>query len=193
MISLRPSLITEHHSVSSLNDPAREASPCSRFLRPARDVDTTCTVGASVHESTATRVRAHRALNLIRGCVGRSDRRALAQFGPMAIRQGDKAPLELSRASAPGWEAGRRWRMDEPKTGPKTPRRWIPRPRGDREGCERRRRGAEIRTSHRPRTEGGPASGRGISRCGLSPAPPACRAHSRVRASSSWCTRSVSS
>jgi uncharacterized protein YqjF (DUF2071 family) len=27
MISLRPSLITEHHSVSSLNDPAREASP----------------------------------------------------------------------------------------------------------------------------------------------------------------------
>ena len=27
MISLRPSLITEHHSVSSLGDPAREASP----------------------------------------------------------------------------------------------------------------------------------------------------------------------
>ena len=45
MISLRPSLITEHHSVSSLNDPAREASPCSRYLRPARDEDTTYTVG----------------------------------------------------------------------------------------------------------------------------------------------------
>src|SRR5208283_4525331 len=37
MISIRPSLITEHHSVSSLNDPAREASPCSRYLLPARD------------------------------------------------------------------------------------------------------------------------------------------------------------
>src|SRR5271157_2718924 len=45
MISLRPSLITEHHSVSSLNDLAREASPCSRYLRPARDEDTTYTVG----------------------------------------------------------------------------------------------------------------------------------------------------
>src|SRR5271166_3452494 len=77
MISLRQSLITEHHSVSSLNDPAREASPCSRYLRPARDVDTTCTVGANVHESMATKVRAHRAPNLIRGCVGRSDRSAL--------------------------------------------------------------------------------------------------------------------
>ena len=73
MISLRPSLITEHHSVSSLNDPAREASPCSRYLRPARDVDTTCTVGRNVHESMATKVRAHRAPNLLRGCVGRSD------------------------------------------------------------------------------------------------------------------------
>ena len=72
MISLRPSLITEHHSVSSLNDPAREASPCSRYLRPARDVDTTCTVGRNVHESMATKVRAHRAPNLLRGCVGRS-------------------------------------------------------------------------------------------------------------------------
>ncbi len=40
MISLRPSLITEHHSVSSLKDLAREASPCSRYLRPARDEDT---------------------------------------------------------------------------------------------------------------------------------------------------------
>ena len=68
MISLRPSLITEHHSVSSLNDPAREASPCSRYLRPARDVDTTCTVGRNVHESMATKVRAHRAPNLLRGC-----------------------------------------------------------------------------------------------------------------------------
>ena len=63
MISLRPSLTMEHHSVSSLNDPAREASPCTRYLRPARDVDTTCTVGRNVHESMATKVRAHRAPN----------------------------------------------------------------------------------------------------------------------------------
>ena len=74
MISLRPSLITAHHSVSSLSDPAREASPCSRYLRPARDVDTTCTVRRNVHESMATKVRAHRAPNLLRGCVGRSHR-----------------------------------------------------------------------------------------------------------------------
>ena len=47
MISLRPSLITEHHSVSSLNDLAREAAPCSRDLRPARDEDTTYTVGGN--------------------------------------------------------------------------------------------------------------------------------------------------
>ena len=47
MISLKPSLITEHHSVSSLNDLAREASPCSRYLRPARDEDTTYTVGGN--------------------------------------------------------------------------------------------------------------------------------------------------
>jgi hypothetical protein len=67
----RPPSITEHHSVSSLNDLAREASPCSRYLRPARDVDTTCTVGANVHESMATKVRAHRAPNLLRGCFGR--------------------------------------------------------------------------------------------------------------------------
>ena len=80
MISLRPSLITEHHSVSSLNDPAREASPCSRYLRPARDVDTTCTVGRDVHESMATKVRAHRAPNLLRGYVGRSDRSAGRPF-----------------------------------------------------------------------------------------------------------------
>ena len=77
MISLRPSLITAHHSVSSLSDPAREASPCSRYLRPARDVDTTCTGGRKVHESMATKVRAHRAPNLVRGCVGRSHRSAL--------------------------------------------------------------------------------------------------------------------
>ena len=73
MISLRASLITEHHSVSSLSDPTREASPCSRYLRPARDVDTTCTVGRNVHESMVTKVRGHRAPNLLRGCVGRSD------------------------------------------------------------------------------------------------------------------------
>ena len=47
MISLRPPLITEHHSVSSLNDLAREASPSSRYLRPARDEDTTYTVGVN--------------------------------------------------------------------------------------------------------------------------------------------------
>ena len=72
MISLRPSLITAQHSVSSWSDPAREASPWSRYLRPARDVDTTCTVRRNVHESLATKVRAHRAPNLLRGCVGRS-------------------------------------------------------------------------------------------------------------------------
>jgi len=72
MISLRPSLITEHHSVSSLSDPAREASPCSRYLRAARDVDTTCTVRRNVHGSMEPKVRAHRAPNLLRGCVGRS-------------------------------------------------------------------------------------------------------------------------
>ncbi len=47
MISLRPPLITEHHSVSSLNDLAREASPSSRYLRPARDEDTAYTVGGN--------------------------------------------------------------------------------------------------------------------------------------------------
>jgi hypothetical protein len=108
MISLRPLLITEHHSVSSLNNAAREASHCSKYLRPARDVDTTCTVGRNVHESMATTVRAHRAPNLLRGCVGRShvdhtearndfvgcfgrsDRRALGRFAPVAIRLDDK-------------------------------------------------------------------------------------------------------
>jgi hypothetical protein len=72
MISLRPQLITAHHFVSSLSDPAREDSPCSRYLRPARDVDTTCSVRRNVHESLATRVRERRAPNLLRGCVGRS-------------------------------------------------------------------------------------------------------------------------
>jgi hypothetical protein len=47
MISLRPSLIMEHHSVSNLNNLAREASPCSRDLLPARDEDTTHTVGGN--------------------------------------------------------------------------------------------------------------------------------------------------
>src|SRR5689334_11912693 len=46
-ISLRPSLIMEHPSVSSLNDLAREASPGSRDLRPARDEDTTSTGGGN--------------------------------------------------------------------------------------------------------------------------------------------------
>ncbi len=45
MIPLRPSSITEHHSVSSLIDLACEASPCSRHLRPARDQDTTSVGG----------------------------------------------------------------------------------------------------------------------------------------------------
>jgi hypothetical protein len=72
MYSLRPPLITEHHSVSSLNDPGRERSPCSRYLRPARDVDTTCAVRRNVHESLAIKVRAHRAPNSLRACVGRS-------------------------------------------------------------------------------------------------------------------------
>jgi hypothetical protein len=47
MISLRPSLITAHHSVSSLNDLAREASPSSRDLLPAHDEDTTYPVGGN--------------------------------------------------------------------------------------------------------------------------------------------------
>ena len=47
MISLRPSLIAEHHSVSSLNDLAREALPRRRYLRPARDEDTTYTLGGN--------------------------------------------------------------------------------------------------------------------------------------------------
>src|SRR5437763_908774 len=34
-----------HDSVSSLNDFVREALPCSRYLRPPRDVDTRYTVG----------------------------------------------------------------------------------------------------------------------------------------------------
>ena len=50
MISVRPSLITAHHSVSSRSDPARETSPRSGYLRPARDVDTTCTVRAWISD-----------------------------------------------------------------------------------------------------------------------------------------------
>src|SRR5271169_3099100 len=84
MISLRPLVDHGTSFCASLNDPDREASPCSRYLRPARDVDTTCTVGGNVHESMATKVRAHRAPNLIRGCVARSDRRAL--FGALNAR-----------------------------------------------------------------------------------------------------------
>jgi hypothetical protein len=45
MISLRTSRITEHHSVSSRNDLAGEASPSSRHLRPVRGQDTAYTVG----------------------------------------------------------------------------------------------------------------------------------------------------
>jgi len=109
MISVRQSLITEHHSVSSLNDPAREASPCSRYLRPAPDVDTTCTVGANVHESMAAKVRAHRAPNLLRGCGGRSDRSAQAiviytpSTGPAAVRESH------GRRRSAGWTGDRKW------------------------------------------------------------------------------------
>ncbi len=45
MISLRPPLITERHSVSSQSDLARDASPSSRYLRPACDADTTWSKG----------------------------------------------------------------------------------------------------------------------------------------------------
>ena len=47
MYSLRPPLITEHHSVSSLSNLAREALPSSTYLRPARDEDTTYAVGSN--------------------------------------------------------------------------------------------------------------------------------------------------
>ena len=62
-------------AVTRIHDPRNVIYevPIVAFLRPARDVDTTCTVGANAHESRATKVRAHRAPNLIRGCVGRSD------------------------------------------------------------------------------------------------------------------------
>ena len=107
MISLRPSLITEHHSVSSLNDLAREASPCSRYLRPARDVDTTYTVGRNVHESMVTNVRAHRAANLLPGCVGRSDRKRNAAVCSCpavyrGVRSGSR-PSGRSDLSADTW------------------------------------------------------------------------------------------
>ena len=99
MISLRPSLITEHHSVSSQSDPAREASPCSRYLRPARDVDTTGTVGRIDHESMATMVRLHRALNSLRGCFGRSDRRAYAKLKGVVCGR-DAPPVEWGQMQA---------------------------------------------------------------------------------------------
>jgi hypothetical protein len=114
MISLRPSLITEHHSVSSLNDLAREALPCSRYLRPACNVDTTCTVGVSVHESMATKVRAHRAPNLLSGCVGRSDRSAQAiatcppRTGPAAVRE------PHGRRRSAGWAGDWEWTNSDP-------------------------------------------------------------------------------
>jgi hypothetical protein len=40
---------------------------------PSSRCGTTCTVRRNVHESLATKVRAHRAPNLLRGCVGRSN------------------------------------------------------------------------------------------------------------------------
>jgi hypothetical protein len=69
MVSPRPSFITEHYSMSSQSDLAREDSRCSRYLRPARGVDTTCTVGRNVHESMATEVRAHRGPNFLCGML----------------------------------------------------------------------------------------------------------------------------
>jgi hypothetical protein len=45
MIPMRTRLITERQSVSRLSDLAREASPSSRYLHPARDEDTKYTVG----------------------------------------------------------------------------------------------------------------------------------------------------
>ena len=55
-----------------LERPRSRSLAISRYLRTARDVDTTCTVRRNVHESMATKVRARRAPNLLRGCVGRS-------------------------------------------------------------------------------------------------------------------------
>jgi hypothetical protein len=46
---------------------------------------------------------------------GRSDRRALARFGPMAIRRGDKRPLELFLAGIRGWNEGLRRRIYDGK------------------------------------------------------------------------------
>ena len=59
MISLRPSLITERHSVSNLNDLAREASPCPRDLRPAHDEETTYTVGGNCSRVDGDKRREH--------------------------------------------------------------------------------------------------------------------------------------
>ena len=56
MISCRPRLITEHHSVSSVNDLAGEASPCSRHLLLARDQDT-ISVGVTVRGLVVTNVQ----------------------------------------------------------------------------------------------------------------------------------------
>ena len=50
----------------------RERGGLPHDLRPGRDVDTTCTVRRNIHESAATKVRAHRAPDLLCGCVGRS-------------------------------------------------------------------------------------------------------------------------
>ncbi len=47
MISLRPWLITAHHSVSSRSDPGHEALPRTSYLRPFCDMDTTCSVRRS--------------------------------------------------------------------------------------------------------------------------------------------------
>src|SRR5208283_4938161 len=105
MISLRPSLITEHHSVSSLNDLAREASPCSRYLRPARDEDTTYTVGGNCSrvdgDKRAERIEPRgyspdasvdptevRKATVRR--FGRSDRSAPVDFIPKAKHRDDK-------------------------------------------------------------------------------------------------------
>jgi hypothetical protein len=42
---------------------------------------------------------------------GRCDRRALARFGPNAIRRGDKKGIELVMAGLHGWEAALRRRL----------------------------------------------------------------------------------
>ena len=123
MISLRPSLITEHHSVSSLNDLAREASPCSRYLRPARDEDTTYTVGGNCSRvdgdkrterieprsySPDASVDQHRSIEHAISALGRSDRRA---NGCSAVVTNASVPRRQPRGGA---ECGRVHR-DHPK------------------------------------------------------------------------------